>query len=156
MQEFHILNSKEKKKFHELLQNHFDCSYSFPGILFKTQKNKYFMLNETYSAISDLHLNKKVLGLYVAETNDFGEIRLSIEGSQLVGPHAKKHVLELQDSDAKEFMMGKDIKLTKELPPVYHIIYTINKITHEKDFIGCGKVKDTVLFNFIPKGRRIF
>lgn len=157
MTDSHALNAKEKKQFYEKIRTYFGAeNFTFPGMIFVNQKNKYHILDETYKEIIDIKINTKVLGLYVAEINKFGEIRLSIEGSQLVGPHATKHTLELSQEEAELFINGKDLDVSnRDVTQEYFILYTNNPTTNQKDYLGCGKVKDNVLFNFVPKGRRV-
>jgi NOL1/NOP2/fmu family ribosome biogenesis protein len=154
MADIEPLNAKQKKEFYALLHEHFETDFKFPGYLFVSQKNKYYTIDEKYKEVSHLKINTKVLGLYIAEVNKFGEIRLSIEGSQLVGPTATKHILELNQIEAEKFISGADIDVAKEkLPEKYHIIF--RKTKEYIDYLGCGKVKDGILLNFTPKGRRV-
>lgn len=150
----HALNTKERKQFYEKLHEYFGTKYFFSGMLFVSGKNKFYVINDKYKEVISLKINTKVLGLYIAEINEFGEIRLSIEGSQLVGPHATKHVLELSAQDAVAFSNGKDIPI-QNLSKEYFIISVKDATTGHTDYLGCGKVKEGILLNFTPKGRRV-
>ena len=87
------------------------------------------------------------LGLYVAEVKG-DQLRLSIEGSQLIGPIAKRNVHEIDKEQLKEWFQGKDIKIEKEYEG-----FVILK--HNNDFVGSGKFKEGFILNFVPKARRI-
>lgn len=156
MADIEPLNAKQKKELYAILHDHFGTDFKFPGYLFVSQKNKYYAIDEAYKDVAHLKINTKVLGLYVAEINKFKEIRLSIEGSQLVGPTATKNVLELTQEEAEKFIRGEDLDVTdREVSDVYYITYTIDRFTKSRDYLGCGKVKEGKLLNFISKGRRV-
>ena len=145
------LNSKERKTFYAKLNPYFGLpeKYKLDGILFVNEKGKYYLVNDKYAEIAGL-IRTKVLGLYIAEINKFGEIRLSIEGSGLIGPDATEHILDLDDEEARLFLRGDDLDVSeKDLASQYFLL------TNNKDFIGCGKVKSGTLLNFTPKSRRL-
>ncbi|MHA1237909.1 MAG: methyltransferase RsmF C-terminal domain-like protein [Candidatus Odinarchaeia archaeon] len=91
-------------------------------------------------------IRPNVLGLYFGRLDEDG-IRLSIEGSQLVGPHATKNVLEIDEKTAREWMAGKSISL--KYPKGYVII------KYREDFLGCGKSDGVKILNMVPKERRV-
>ena len=76
------------------------------------------------------------------------KIRLSIEGSQLIGPKAKKNIVELNDKEAKEWLKGID--LDKKTNNNGFVL-----IKHKNDFIGCGKQMKDKILNYVPKIRRL-
>lgn len=155
------LNSKAKKVFYQKLQDYFGTPKDFKldGILFKNYKNKYYLLDNKYAEVAEKGFNSRVLGLYIAEINEYGEIRLSIEGSQLIGPSATLHLLELTPAQKERFIRGDDLDVTQDietkgLKNQFYIIYFINKFVM-KDFFGTAKVKNSQLFNYTPKARRV-
>jgi NOL1/NOP2/fmu family ribosome biogenesis protein len=76
------------------------------------------------------------------------ELRLSIEGSQIIGKVAKRNVLELDDDLAKKWMSGEDFEIKTELNG---FVIIKNRV----DFLGCGRVAKGKLFNYVPKERRV-
>jgi len=143
-----ILNSKEKKYITQLIKKQFDCDYSFSDYeLFMNQKNKLFILSKmiAYANLDDLRINS--LGLYFGEINR-NELRLSIEGAQLIGKIAKKNILELNDEQAKSWMSGKDLEINTQLNG-----FVI--IKNKDDFLGCGRIINKRLLNYVPKERRV-
>ena len=161
MRDFEPLNSKARKLFYEKMNTYFgiDPKFKLDGILFKTKKNKYYILDNKFAEIADTDFHSKVLGLYIAEINDFGEIRLSIEGCQLIGPHVTKHILELDERRKNKFIRGEDLDaddLIKEhnLKNQYYILYFTDELGG-KNYLACSKIKNGKLLNFIPKGRRV-
>lgn len=85
--------------------------------------------------------------MYIGEFKK-GELRLSIEGSQLIGPHAKKNVVELDRNELRQWLRGED--LIKEVKEEGYVIMKSNN-----DFVGCGRVKEGKILNFVPKARRL-
>ena len=82
-------------------------------------------------------------------------IRLSMEGSQIIGPYAKKNVLEINKENLEPWVKGEDLILNHE-----EMIKTgKNKgffiIKHKKDYLGCAKIKEEKAHNLITKTRRL-
>ena len=142
-----ILNSREKKKLSKLIKNQFGCTFKIDFEVFRNQKNKIFILNKAVSKVNFDELRINSLGLYFGEINN-NELRLSIEGSQIFGKKATKNVLELDDELAKKWMSGEDIRVNTDLGG-----FVI--IKNNNDFLGCGRVVDNKLLNYVPKERRI-
>ncbi len=161
MADFQALNSKSKKLFYEKLNGYFGLpeGFKFDSLIFKNSKNKYYLLNNKFIDIMDGGFNFRVLGIYIAEINDFDEIRLNIEGSQLIGDFATKHILELKGDDLERFVRGEDLETISfdpngELNNQHYLLYFIDKF-NKKNYLGCGKVKNGKLFNYTPKSRRV-
>lgn len=93
----------------------------------------------------ELDIKTEHYGLYFGKLEKTG-LRLSIEGSQLIGPSAVKGLLEVGEAKAMRWMSGEDIE--GELRG-YVLIKWGNY------FLGCGKGNGEKIRNFIPKGRRI-
>ncbi len=93
----------------------------------------------------NLELDKKREGIYFGTLEKDG-LRLSIEGSFLVGKYAKKNVLEVDESTAMKWLSGEDIAAEVE---GYWIV------KWGEYFLGCGKGNGKVLRNYVPKDRRV-
>ncbi|BAA30340.1 methyltransferase RsmF C-terminal domain-like protein [Pyrococcus horikoshii] len=86
-------------------------------------------------------------GIYIGAIEKDG-IRLTIEGSFIIGPNAKRNVIEVDDERAKSWMRGEDIEVNEEG----------NRwvILKWRDFwLGGGKLVNGVVKNYIPKERRL-
>ncbi len=105
------------------------------------------MLNKDISKINLEKIRINNLGLYFAKIIN-NEIRLSIEGSQLVGPIATKNILELNANQTKEWMSGNDLEIKGDYKGFLLIKYN-------NDFLGCGKYREGKVFNFVGKARRV-
>lgn len=141
-----FLNSKETKEVKRKLDLQFgfsDIHYAF----LMNDNNKIFIVNRDVDRLNLKVLRINTIGVYFGE--DYGdEVRLSIEGSQIVGPHAIKGVVELTREDAREWIKGSDLEHPGSTKG-FVIIKSGN------DYIGCAKHKEGKLLNHVPKERRI-
>ena len=147
MEKLKILNKKEIKRLLEMLDKHWGFKGEMEYAFLQSEKYKIYIANKE---IFNLDLSKVKInsyGLYFAEVRN--GIRLSIEGSQIVGPKATKNVIELNDEELKEWMSGAD--LDKETDSNDFVI-----LKHGDDFLGTGKsTKEGKILNYVPKTRRI-
>jgi len=90
--------------------------------------------------------DKYFMGCYFGKKERDG-LRLSIEGSQIVGTHAKKGIVDITYDECVRWMSGEDI--TREGVTGYVILKW-------KDLIlGCGKGNGRYIKNWIPADRRL-
>lgn len=144
----HFLNSKEVKELKKKFLEQFGYEDDFSNYAFSiTDKNKIYMVNRDVDKISLDDLRLQIVGLYFCE--DYGtELRLSIEGSQIVGPKATKNVIELDKKQSRDWLKGFDLEFEGTNKQ-----FVIVKCGDE--YLGCGKIKENKLLNFVPKERRI-
>lgn len=147
MQNLKILNKKQTKEILSLIKKQFGAEFKSDFAFLKNEKGKIYLINKDISKINLEKLRINSLGLYFAETRN-NEIRLSIEGSQLIGPLAKKNILELTEKQVKEWMQGNDLETKGDYSGFV-------LIKHNNDFLGCGKVREGKVFNYVGKARRI-
>lgn len=137
--------NKEKKLLLKKLQEQFDFSGKLDYNLFINQDKKIFIFNKDLQIdFSKIRVNS--LGLYLANIEN--EIRLTIEGSQIIGPNSKKNILELGEEQLQEWIHGNDIETDKKFNGFV-------LIKNNVDFYGAGKYKEGKVLNFIPKERRL-
>jgi len=144
MQKLNFLNTRDRKELFHQLKEQFDFRSELDFLFFEASDSKLFLLSRDYANLdlSKLRINNQ--GLYLGKRERDG-IRLSIEGSQLIG--AKKNLLPLTKSQAEVWMKGEDIPVNGNLG------YVIVK--HDKDILGCGMLKHDLLRNMVPKERRL-
>jgi len=148
MQNLKILNSKEKKEIINILEKQFGFKEKLGYVFLKNNKDKIFCINRDFSLIDLSKLRINSVGLYFArKIND--KLRLSIEGSQIVGKKASKNIIELNEKEAVEWFRGNDIN--KGISSNEFVI-----LKHENDFLGCGKSAEGKILNYVPKARRIY
>lgn len=145
-----ILNSKKRKQVVQQLQQQFGCDDVFEGYAFLLNENrgKLYLVRQEVASLDLAGVRVDTMGMYIGAIMNDNSIRLSIEGSQLIGPSATKHVLNINDEQAHDWVRGEDIPCVTENKAI-HIV------KHNNDFLGCGKpVKDT-LHNYVPKTRYV-
>ena len=147
MQNLTILNKKQTKEILSLIKKQFNADFKPDYAFLKNEKGKIYLINKDISKINLDKIRINNLGLYFAQVYT-NEIRLSIEGSQLIGPLAKKNILELTEKQVKEWMTGNDL----EVKGNYEGFLLIK---HNDDFLGCGKYREGKVFNYVGKARRI-
>ncbi len=85
-------------------------------------------------------------GLYVGEYSPRA-VRLSMDGAQILGRHASKHIIELTAEQTNSWLQGESIKFKDEIRG-----YVI--VTYKDDILGCGSLSQGLLHSFVPKVRR--
>ncbi len=140
-------NKINKKPILKLLEKQFGIKEKLNYTLIKNNENKLFIVNNKAFEIDQKKLRINSLGLYFA-TIENNELRLSIEATQMFGKKADKNILNLNEEQLKEYMLGKNITVNNNNNTTVILKY-------KDDFIGCAKQKDFKVINFLPKERRV-
>lgn len=159
MQKLRILNTRERKGILELLKQQYKADFRKKAselVVLLSSKNKIYLLSRDFGMVDDKKLRIDSAGLYFGEIMKNEELRLSIEGSQLIGPIAKKNVVVLDDEETRLWLKGNDIE--KELKAKgFVILKNRNRETGKYDFLGSGKYREEEkkILNYVPKARRV-
>lgn len=148
MQNLKFLNKKEIKNILNLIKNQWNCDIELDYVFLISEKDKIYIVNKEISKIDLSKLRINSIGLYFGTVVEGNSLRLSIEGSQFIGPKAKKNIIELNEKEFKEWMKGIDIE--KDVEEKGFVI-----IKYKDDFLGCGKAVDKKILNYVPKARRL-
>ena len=143
-----VLNGKEVRAIAEAVKQQWGCGLNLGCGFLEGKDSDIFLISRDIEKLDFEHLHLESLGLYFGQLRN-DELRLSIEGSQLIGKTAAKNVVELNDGEFKLWLRGEDIEKTLIDCSGYVLI------KHNSDFIGCGKCKDGKILNFVPKARRV-
>jgi NOL1/NOP2/fmu family ribosome biogenesis protein len=143
-----ILNKKETEDIIALVQDQWGAEIQLDyGVLKNNEEKIYIASKDVFTLpLDSLRINS--IGMYFGEIIKGNQIRVSIEGSQLIGPTATKNVVELDDKNARDWLRGEDIEI--ELEAKGFVI-----IKHKKDFLGSGKSMGNKILNYVPKARRV-
>jgi len=144
------LKRKEAGEILNSIQSEYGCNMSSmldTYVFFMSEKNKVYIINEDMKEADLSSVRVNSMGLYFCELNH-GNVRLSMEGSFIVGKEATKNVLVVDDVIAKHWLLGQDI-------PCETAFEGFVIIKHNDDFLGCGKYKEGMIFNYVPKQRRV-
>lgn len=146
-----VLNSREVKEVAAMVRQQWGCELSSVvgdvGFL-EGATGDIFLISRDVEKLDLERIRIDSLGLYFGEAKN-GELRLSIEGSQLVGKAATKNVIQLDDTEFKLWLQGSDLE--KDYGGCSGFVI----IKHNTDFIGCGRCKNGMILNFVPKARRV-
>ncbi|MBN1544824.1 hypothetical protein JW898_05185 [Candidatus Woesearchaeota archaeon] len=143
-----ILNTREKKEINQQVSSQWGCELDRSLVWLLSNKGKLYVADNDIGSIDFRKLKIDKIGLYVCTVSDKG-VRLSIEGSQLIGPCAKKNVVDVSDDGLKAWFRGEDLEKTVDGCSGFVIL------RHDGDFIGCGKATEKGVLNFVPKTRRV-
>jgi NOL1/NOP2/fmu family ribosome biogenesis protein len=146
MQKLHIMNKREATGFLEQVNSQWGSALGYDHI-FLDQGERIYAATPDIFPLDDKALRIDSVGLYFAARVK-RDLRLSVEGSQIVGKTATLNVIALDDRQIAEWMRGDDIRIEHVDSP-----YAI--VRGGDDFYGCGKVKDGKLLNHFPKSRRV-
>jgi NOL1/NOP2/fmu family ribosome biogenesis protein len=152
----HILNKNEKEKIESLLRQQFGSRVSIPGILVKRGAERIFIFQGDYTKKDIENLEEwtqiERVGLYFAKSfidrQGQEHIRLSIEGSQILGEQITENIFELDDKLVQNWMQGEDLQIKTGKKGFLAMKY-------KKEFLGTGKASEEKISNFIPKSRRL-
>lgn len=143
-------NAKERKHVAEQLDAQFGCDTTLirrGDLYYHDGKKRYYLVEPDVAAATE-GLRLDAFGCYVLAVLADG-LRPSIEGSQLFGPSAQRHVLDLSDAQFSQWLLGDDV-------PEINMEAGIYLIRHDTDFAGTGKVlHDGTLKNYVAKTRRV-
>jgi len=166
MHQLKILNSKEIKEILNLIEKQWGAKLKLDYAFLKNQKNRVFLINKDISNIDLSKLRINSVGMYFCEIDKIG-IRLSIEGSQIIGPKATKNIIEINEKQTKQWLKGEDLeikednssKMSNSYPPTSpqsHQNYSgFVILKHNNYFLGSGKYKNGKVLNYVGKSRRI-
>lgn len=143
-----VLNTREVKKILKWLKEHYGIKeLKIDKAFLKSTKDRLYLISKKVSELETKDLRINLVGMYFAKEDKKG-IRLSIEGSQIVGPKAKKNIAKLSKEQMQQWIRGEDIDFKGDLKGFVIIKYG-------SDFYGTGVYKEGKILNYVPKERRI-
>ena len=147
-----ILNEKEKNAVENKLHDQFGISEISEKIIMRG-KEKMFLFSGSFNKSQIKKLERITLieriGFYFAKIDErTKDIRLSIEGSQIMKSKITKNVFEINEDQTNEWMMGRELRIRTGKRGFL-------VLKHKNDFLGTGKASEEKIGNFIPKSRRL-
>lgn len=130
----------------------FDTSY----VWLQNKKDRVYIINRDLERVPFEQLRIAHHGLYFCSLQK-GYVRLSMDGSQMIGPLATKRVADLPHEYLEAWMQGEDIDrdvlgLPADADGFWILRY---RGAGTDDYLACGFVRENVLENYMPKNRRI-
>jgi NOL1/NOP2/fmu family ribosome biogenesis protein len=152
-QQLKILNSKEVKEIHQKLEYQFGFTGKLDYVfLLSEKKEKLYLFNKDLGKIDLGKVRVDAMGLYFASFYE-DQIRLSIDGSQMIGPQCTKNVLEVTKPQMQQWLMGEKLQMA-EVPGAAEAKGFVI-LRWGKHYLGCGKIVGELILNYIPKTRYI-
>ena len=147
---FRTVPKKTRKLILELLEEQYGIT-EFPYILLSSGKRKIWACTQDVALLNFKGLYINTVGFYlgVLEENLF---RLSFDATQVFANKITKNVIELTEEQAKAWMQGEAVYFSDESLKDVRDRYIVVK--YGEDFLGCGKLRNGKLWNFVPKDRR--
>jgi NOL1/NOP2/fmu family ribosome biogenesis protein len=154
-QQLKILNSKETKHIHELLEQQFGYKGKLDFVfMLSEKKERIYIFTKDLAKMDISKIRIDSMGLYFASFFE-DQIRLTIDGSQLLGADCTKNVLEISKKEMQVWLQGEKLTLSameyppKEAPQGFVIL------RYQHHYLGCGKIGGDLILNYIPKTRYI-
>ena len=143
------LPNTDKKRIIEQLNIQYGIK-ELPYLVIEFGKEKLRVYSGIFSKEELYHLDNEArietIGLYFAKWEN-NEIRLTIDGVQLLKNQITKNIVILDDKYSDDWLKGSDLDIKTE--PGWKIL------KHNEEFLGCGKSTGERITNFMPKERRI-
>ncbi len=141
------LDKKETKKIIDDLEDYYGIKdLKLDYILLKNNQDKIFIISKEFKSLNAKDLRLNGAGLYFLNVSK--GLRLSIEGSQIIGKSATKNIHEIRNEELKNWLMGYDLDCDESLKGY-------NIIKNKNDIYGIGHASNGKIRNFIPRERRI-
>ncbi len=151
-----ILNSRETKQILEKLEEQYRYimdKNSLNIIFLMNKDNRIYLVSRDIELMPYDEIRIDSIGMYFGELYK-ESLRLSIEGSQMVGQGATKNVIDIKKDQMIEWIKGNDLEF-EDTGKHFVIIRYADKDSGYADYLGCGKWKDGKLMNYVSKSRRL-
>ena len=149
MHNMKILNSKQTKEIKRKIEEQWGVCPEMDYVFLRSNKGKIYVVTRAVADLPDERLRIDTLGLYFCEVMGDDNLRLSVEGAQIVGKVATKNLMELSINQMEMWARGMDVPLEDKSIRGFFIL------RHDADILGCGYCKEGVISNYVPKNRRL-
>lgn len=142
------LSSKDVRELCDTLHKQFGTAFDTSLVWYlHTKHDDLYLVSGCVRTVSFDTLRVNNMGLYVAHIMPDKTIRLSVEGSQLLGKTATRNVVDITQQQAAAWMNGEHISCDASIEGFVIVRYG-------SDYLGSGKARSGELINFVPKSRR--
>lgn len=153
MQQLKVLNSKETKDIYEKLEH-----YGYKGkleviFMLSEKKERIYVFTRDLANIDVSKLRIDTMGLYFGTVYD-GQLRLTIEGTQIIGPHCTKNIIDVNKKEMQTWLQGEKLQVS-QLAQHPGTVEGFVILRYNSDYLGCGKIGGDLILNYIPKTRYI-
>ena len=138
------LTNKEVRSIIRKVTERYSCEFDNNYNFFRNKEGKVYIVNNKFIKLK-IRNKLNSVGIYFCKYEKDG-IRLSIEGSMLI-KKPKKNILKLKKNEFELWMSGNNLTIPSERG--YFLL------EYDGLIIGCGKSKENLILNFVPKSRRM-
>jgi NOL1/NOP2/fmu family ribosome biogenesis protein len=147
-----FFDEKEKEKLVQQLKNQFGIT-ELPWEIAKLGKERIILFSGDMSEKEllkfDFLARIEGVGLYFAKIDEnTKDIRLSIEGANLLKDQITKNIFEMDEKQAEQWMLGQELNITTGKKGFFIMKF-------KEDILGTGKISENKISNFVPKSRRL-
>jgi NOL1/NOP2/fmu family ribosome biogenesis protein len=147
MKQLRILNTRDVREIIEKLEKQYDCELEFDFAFLADPNDKIFVVDRDVAQIDFGKLRINSVGLYFGEVTKNGEIRLTMEGSQIVGKRAQKNIVDLDEGQVRSYFLGEEVAVDVDVTGFVLLRF-------RGDFFGAAKYKEGKILNYLPKYHR--
>jgi len=147
-----ILASKERKKIEKIIKKNYEVDFDLSNysVLIGPEDKIWIASREILNAdIEKLDVNS--IGMNLGKLKKNEKIRLTIEGSQLIGKEAKKNFVELNEDETKKFMSGSSLQIAPSNCDMHNFVI----IKSGKNILGSSLLTEKGIKNLLPISRRV-
>ena len=141
------MNSSQIRTLKRMIERQWGCTPRLDYLFFINSEGRVFIVNRLLEQLDMTGLNINSVGLYFGRLVH-GELKLSIEGTMMIGPLARANVIELNATDFRHWVQGLDLDLAGSSE-------TFVIIKSGEDYFGCARHTRGKLLNLTPKERRL-
>ena len=149
-----ILDKSEIESLQKIIDKNFKSAFDLNdfGVMLGSEEKIWLAARDVFTFdFSKLPVNS--LGMNFGKIKKNDKMRLTIEGSQLVGSTAERNVAIISDVDAKKFLRGEDIDPMQKENCDEHNFVIVK--TEGGTVLGSALLAEGRLKNFLPKSRRL-
>lgn len=143
-----FVKSPEKHRIEEELEKQFGID-KLSYLLLEAGKDKMRAFSGSLSKEEIIRLSKlsniEILGIYLLKKES--DYRLSFDATHLLKEQITKNIVEISEEEYEKWIRGHDL----EKPALNGTVV----ISYKGDFLGCGKSNGKIIYNYVPKDRRL-
>jgi len=154
-QQLKIYNSKEIKHVRELLTQQYGYTGKLDVVfMLSEKKQRLYIFTKDLASVNIEKLRIDSMGLYFGTFYE-DMLRLTIEGTQLLGKECTNNIIEVNKTEMQQWMQGEKLLLNELEQKPQKIPEGFVILRHGNDYLGCGKMGGDTILNYVPKTRYI-
>src|SRR6266540_1965107 len=143
-----ILNSKKTEEIKKIIEDTYGLHLGGIFLISGENRIRFFDGKIDIRSLHDFQRNffVEAIGIYFGRLFDEG-FRLSFDSASLFQKEITKNIIHVKKEEMEEWFKGGNLKT--EMPNGFYII------KFNEDAIGCAKVSNKTILNYVPKEKRL-